>query len=520
MKKSILFLFFLFFLTVALRIFSFFNTHIINKDAPLYLFQSMVIHSGNLTLLQMCENSSRISVLNLFSISIAFLYNFIANWEFAGKLLSLISSIFSIVILFLILILIFKRHLNDYIIYLTLLIYIFNPIIIKESAEIFRESFFTLFILLGLMFFLVGLYRNDRNTLLFFLLANFSWLLSSWIRIEGVFLIIFTILYFILHLFCSSNRNLYFNFFLKYSITTGFIFLFIFAFAYYKGFISVEFSEKFKLINPFTQPYSKIIETLKFMDVPSPSPYFWDMVKQNLWLIALGTTIFYKLVPTLHFSNLIFLFFGFKNLTKNLKTIRFIDYFLFISVCYTIIFYYFCFTKWYMEKRYMLPLIYFLSPILAIGISNLTNFIKNRFSISEKKVFLLLAVYIMLTSISKISKPVRKDLLYIKQTANEISQMLSPDHITHCKATSCPDLFLTQDSRILFYLSDQLKIPICPKADSHINKLRFANEEKIIEYIKSKNKPFIILKRSFFGDKVVSISNHLNSMGFKVIITP
>jgi len=124
-----------------LRLIEFFNLPIIQRDSPLYLYQAMVLATGDSSLLDLCGLSSRIKEINLFSIAIVPFYYLFKDWEITGKVVSLISSSLSLVLLYFIL----RKFLEKPILYLVLLVYSLNPTLIKESAEVMRESFFYLF---------------------------------------------------------------------------------------------------------------------------------------------------------------------------------------------------------------------------------------------------------------------------------------------------------------------------------------------------------------------------------------
>ena len=108
----------------------------------------------------------------------------------------------------------------------------------------------------------------------------------------------------------------------------------------FTSFILSEIKGKIIFFNPFKQPIAQLLEGFKYQNIPSPTPYFWDMVKQNLWLIALGTTLFYKFLPALHISNLPLILLGLRNLRLLPQNIYF-HYLLFISSLLFLTYYFF-----------------------------------------------------------------------------------------------------------------------------------------------------------------------------------
>lgn len=505
-------------LAILVRVYAFLAIPVIPKDAPLYLYQAMVIKSGDLKLLDLCGYSSRISEINLFSLSIIPFYYITQDWKIAGKLVSFFSGVFSIILLYFIL----RKFFSGSVLYLTLLLYSLNPLLVKESVEILRESLFTLMVLAGMLCFLKGLNSMFINKkFLWFFLSNVFWILSSWIRIEGIFLIAFSISYLFIGFLFTEDKKEGFTTWLSFSLFPLLIgSLFLGYISFYKGFILTELASKVQIskINPFSQPFAQTLENFEYLDIPSPTPYFWDMVKQNLWLIALGTTLFYKLIPTIHISNIIFILASFKNLRNYFKNYS-IRYLGILSLVYIIFLWYFTFTNWYMEKRYMIPLFFFMSPFIAIGIDNCKRFIESiisKTSIKDiKKISIfILASYILIFSLTDALKPRRGDLEEFKRIAYRISKELSYQEIENCSKTGCKNLVLSGDRRIIFYLSNFAKLPLCPSVDKYFYiKLGRLPEEQIINYITSNNYKVVILDTKVFKEKTEVIKAHLEKLG-------
>ncbi len=502
---------------ILARLYAFFNSYVISKDSPIYLYQAMVVLKGNFSLLDICSFSSRIKEINLFSISIIPFYLIVKDWEVAGKLLSFLSSSISLLLLYLIL----RQFFTNYPLYLTLLVYSLMPTLIKESSEIMRESFFTMLILCGVFLFIKGLQKITKEQFVLFFLANLFFLLSSWVRVEGIFLIFFNILYLIFRYFISENK--------KESALTIAIYSFIpliiglsllIYISFYKSFLFSELKNKFILLNPFTQPFAYTLREFRYLDIPAPTPYFWDMVKQNLWLIAFGITFFYKFIPAIYISNLPFLIAGLKNIKNSLKMFPIFWYFLILSIGYFIGLWYFTFTKWYMEKRYMLPLLYFLSPFIALGFINLKNYF-TKFNISSQKITVFVVVYIILTSFITISKPLRKYLFEIKTIALDIAHHIDDQELIKCSRTACTNLIFTPDPRIIFYVSNYKKIPLCPRCEDnkfYVN-LKKLSDDQIVNYVLSKNYKFVILKESVFKERAKALKTKLEALGVKIVLT-
>lgn len=505
-------------LATLVRLYAFFSTHLISRDSPFYLYQAMAVSTGNFELLNICDFSSRIKELNFFSLSIIPFYYMFNDWEIAGKFLSFFSSVFSLILLYFIL----KNFFTGFPLYLTLLTYALNPIIVRESSEILRESYFTFLVLCGIIFFIRGLKSSFRIQFPIFFLSIFFWILSSWVRVEGIFLIFLSWAYLLLKNLFSENKKETLPTFISFSIIFFAIGFFIILYiGIYKSFLLVELKGKLNLLNPFTQSFLKVLKNFKYFDIPMPTPYFWDMVAQNLWLIAFGTTFFYKFIPALHFSNFILLLFGFKNIKNFLKLKHLSCYFLFLSFFYFLGLWYFTFTKWYMEKRYMLPLVYFVSPFVGFGIINFKNFLESRYRLSFQKILFIFIFYIVIFSFIKLfHHPYRKDLLELKIIAFNIANLVSEKELKTYSQTNCTNFIFTREGRIFFYISNYKKIPFCPKSENRIfyAKLQKVSDEEIVKYIVSKGYKIAVLETEVFKERTKFLKEKLENFGIKTYI--
>lgn len=497
-----------------LRLIEFFNLPIIQRDSPLYLYQAMVLATGDSSLLDLCGLSSRIKEINLFSIAIVPFYYLFKDWEITGKVVSLISSSLSLVLLYFIL----RKFLEKPILYLVLLVYSLNPTLIKESAEVMRESFFTFLVLLGVWLFIKGYQSEYKRRIFFFVLANLFWVLSSWVRVEGLFLIVLSFLYLLGSFIFSQDKKSSLTILLSFSVIPLILLLSIIWYvSFYKGFLLIELKGKVALLNPFEQPFAKALKNFRYLDIPMPSPYFWDILKQNLWLVAFGTTFFYKFIPALHFPNFLLFLAGFKNLKNLIKKKPLVVYFLVLSVGYFLGLWYFTFTKWYMEKRYMLPLLYFVSPIVALGIANVKNYLEQRFGLSSKKVGVLLIVYIVLFSSLKVFQPERVDKLWLKQVALDIAKGIPDEELKVCSEKACKNLVFTREGRILFYIANYKGFVLYPAMEDKKFYVRLGEKpvDEIVNYISSKGYKIAVLEKEVFKDKTIILKQRLESLGIK-----
>lgn len=507
----------LFLVGILLRLYAFFFTFVISRDSPLYLYQAMVISNKELELLNLCGFSSRIKEINFFSISIIPFYYIFKDWEIAGKFLSFLSSSLSIILLYMIL----KSFFKNMTLYLTLFIYVINPILVEESAEILRESYFTFLVLFGVFIFTKAHDSSSKKQIFLFAISNLFWLLATWIRIEGIILIFLSGFYLLIRAIFSNFSRKNVIELLSFLLLPSSLFLFgLMYFSKFYGFFITELKSVLISINPFNQPFKSVLESFKYLDLPSPSRYFWDMVAQNLWLIAFGTTFFYKFLPAINPLNLIFLVLGLKNLKSNLRKTPVILYFLILSIGYFLVLWFFTFTKWYMEKRYLLPFLYLLSPLIGIGIDQIKEFLGKKLNLNYKFITSLLILYILILPAFNLFKPQRNNLANIKEISLNIANMVSEEDLIKCAKEACKNLVFTREGRILFYISNYKRLPLCPKVEDRIDYIRLKEifDDDIVRYITLNQYKFAVLEKKVFGQRTEVLKEALEKVQIKSFI--
>jgi hypothetical protein len=168
----------------------------------------------------------------------------------------------------------------------------------------------------------------------------------------------------------------------------------------------------------------------------------------------------------------------------------------------------------------MLPLLYSVSIIVGLGLLNIKEFLTKRFSLSSKFVISLLIICIILSSAVKIFQKERIEKLKLKVVAHEIAKSVSYEEVRSCSKEACKDLVLTIDPRVLFYLSNITKVPLCPTSEDRFsyNNLGSKSVDEIINFIKSKGYRIVILEREVFKEKMEILREEFRKLGVKVYV--
>jgi hypothetical protein len=131
-----------------------------------------------------------------------------------------------------------------------------------------------------------------------------------------------------------------------------------------------------------------------------------------------------------------------------------------------------------------------------------------------------LIICIILSSAVKIFQKERIEKLKLKIVAHEIAKSVSYEEIRLCSNGACKDLVLTIDPRVLFYLSNITKVPLCPSVEDRFfyNNLGTKSVDEIISFIKSKGYRIVILEREVFKEKAEILREEFRKLGLKVYI--
>lgn len=475
-QKKLILLIILAIISLVVRLYVSAHYYVINKDSTIYLYQAYALKHHQVESLKSCNWSSRLENINLYSITIIPFYLFVKNWILAGQMVSTISGIFTVLILFLI----YSRYFNFSIAFLLTLIFAVHPVMVKENAEVMRESLYWFLNVAGIYFFIRGLEENYK----FMPFSGVLFCLSGWVRGEGF------VLFLVGSFFLLIKRRM--KAFIYYTVLPGIAFLSaVIYFSFGKEYFFQEFLLRvFQFSNPF---HNSLTESLKRFDETKllpEYPYFFGFVKKTLWLIAFGVLI-HKGLPTIHVPNLVFYFLGLRNLRIKIRK-EGIWFLLVISLATFILFYSFVLERWYMEKRYMFPLVFSSGVIMGFGLEKLFTFLKNR-GLKESIVIVLIGLYICATSLPTTLNPVRDDKIGIKELGLYLSEISGKDIL--------PKVF-TSDSRIVLYAQVNKDHWVCPKPlISEYDYLSFKNNpESLINYIFQNNFRYLVLEERYLPE--------------------
>ncbi len=401
-----------FLLGLALRIFTFQNTHIINSDGVLYIHQARALYYGNLDALVSCY-MSYISVLPFF---IAGAYTVVHDWLIAGKIVSLFFGFFTLFPIFFLL----KHFVKEPFAIFGTLIFALIPVFIDKSADVLKDPVCWFFLSMGLVLFIQHMDSGKKRLLL--ILSCFFFLMASWARMETILFIAISagaILF--------SKQDNKFGRLLFFCIPLIFL-----AILLIPVLIQLDLpvrtilrSDRIaeKLHGPFLA-YAALREGLSQL-INQPEPYIFEFFLQKArrlaWFIALGV-ILTSLVKALFYPFFFVFAAGFAGLKNRIKRDERLFYLLVLCGATLLVLYLHTLETWVTPDRFFALFIIPGSVFLGFGMEKITLTLQRRFKFSLHTTLVMLLVVILAFALPKTLQSREKDKAVFVQIGEFIAQ--------------------------------------------------------------------------------------------------
>ena len=183
------------------------NAQIITNDGLLYIKIAKSISSGDL------QGVTDYGFFNLYSFLIALFQIALHDWEFSGKMVSIVFGTLTIIPLFFLT----KRLFNQNVAIVSALLYCIHPRFVEYSSDVLREPVFWFFSVTALWLTWEGISRKKYFP---FVLSSLATGLAIFSRLEGA-LVFFVVILWILWFLFSDRRNR----------KKGLLYVFIFVFS-------------------------------------------------------------------------------------------------------------------------------------------------------------------------------------------------------------------------------------------------------------------------------------------------
>ncbi len=162
-------------ISLVIKLWVYFRTPVVNSDAFEYINQAKLLYQGRILDAKNCGKN----YLSLYHFLIPISYRIFGDWIIAARALSLFFSVICLIPVYLSLLLMFDKKTA----FFSSLLFSVNPFLSRLSTDVIKDQMFWFFLCSGIFFAILWLNKEKK---IYFILSFLSFLISSFIRIEGL----------------------------------------------------------------------------------------------------------------------------------------------------------------------------------------------------------------------------------------------------------------------------------------------------------------------------------------------
>jgi hypothetical protein len=373
----------------ALRLYSFLVTPVINPDGTFYIQQAKAIHYGLWDQVLSCY-----PYLSSYPLLIVFSFGICGDWVLAAKVVSLVVGSATLIPLYLLLRKFFDRTISG----LALMMFAVSPPFVELSREVIRDPIFWFFTVLGLYLVVRHL---EKPTLASILFASVSFLLGAWARTEGLLFILVTPLY-ILFSNAEHRWRRAAAFVIPPSLVTFAVGIVLWSFQFHLGDLFAAKKVGALLSGPITsyQGLREALEGMKDGSASGVSPYFWDKVRNLVWLVALGSLVV-EIIRAFFIPFFAVFLLGLVGIGKRVREDSRLRFLAVISLCALPILYLQVIHSWAMFARFIAVFLFPAYVVVGFGVQRVVGFLTERLELKSSVACGAVAVSILLVAVPK-----------------------------------------------------------------------------------------------------------------------
>lgn len=384
-------------LGLAVRLFAWHQTAIMNSDGTVYIQQARAIYFGLWDAMTSC--TIRYPYINTFFI--AAFYAVSGNWITAATAVSVFFGTLSLIPLFLLSRNFFPRGIAS----LVTLIHAVNPMLVDGSVDIVRDPAYWFFALLGLYLFT----RPKGGTVAGLLLSSIAFILATWTRIESLAFILIAPVYLLVDGQEKPLRRI--------MIFLSPIILLLLAGIGGQWLIHPERINTYRLMEiparltlAFSQ-YEQLRSTLGQMTLQPPpglSLEFLNNLQSNVWFLGFGV-IFQNALETFFYPFIPLYLLGIGNLRRRIAADRRLLFLVLSVPAAFLLLYLFVFIDWQMENRWLALALFPSFLFLGFGLERVIPWLQSGFNLKKGTVLVLIALLALAFTLPKDVKPRGED---------------------------------------------------------------------------------------------------------------
>jgi 4-amino-4-deoxy-L-arabinose transferase-like glycosyltransferase len=398
---------------LAIRLFAFTHTMMMNPDGPLYIHQARALYYG---LWQAINTCSGVDYPTLYTVLIAAAYPVTGDWVHAAMAVNLIFGTLMIIPLYLFL----RRFLDEKTSFLTTFIFVMLPLFVVQSANVIRDPSYWFFSVLG---FYLLVYDDERDTPVVLVLSSLSFILATATRIEGIVFIIGGCLYTLMVF--KGRRLKALLLFLSPMILAISCLIVVQLIRHPDSFYWYRFQEiPGRIIGAFEQ-YQDLRTNLKPLVLHPPPgipPEFMDYSRTLIWFTALGVVL-NSAMEAFFYPFFLLLLYGMSGLRARMQNDRRILPLVITVAISFIVLYLYCLNIWSMENRRLAMVIFPSTLLVGFGAEKLIRWLHKRFGLADFIGVVVLCILVLVLTLPKNLKVREADKLVFKEIGETIVRL-------------------------------------------------------------------------------------------------
>jgi hypothetical protein len=464
---------------LALRVFSCWNTAVVNPDGAIYIHQARALYYG----VWNAVNSCTISYLSLYPVFIAGVFPVAGDWLVAARIVSIFFGAAVLWPLFLL----SRRFFPLRIAILVTLIYAVVPALVDGSVEIVRDPVYWFLAVSGLYLFTRAM-EEDRTVYL--LSGSIVFIIATSLRIEAfLFILVSAICLLIAGPRGRLRRTMIFLLPLIAAVAAFFLIQIV---RHPDEIYWYRLKEIPGRLYWAVHRYQELRGQLNLLIAQPPAgiPYeFFHSVRSNIWLIGFGAVLKHA-VEAFFFPFFLLALVGLTQLRTKIRDRR-VAYFAALAASAFVLLYFYVFTNWSLENRYFALALFPSFIFFGLGLEKIFALLEPRISGKRITAFSLILALILLVALPKDLKPTEADKIVFKTIGEKIAAVEGNE-----KAIDI--LVVGQSSRwIHFYANRHFRGAPCPDKYSpevfaDIEAIVGASDGEFIQNLKSRQIRYLV----------------------------
>jgi 4-amino-4-deoxy-L-arabinose transferase-like glycosyltransferase len=433
---------------LAIRLIALWQNPVINSDGVLYLYQAKSIYLRQWGQLTACSLPN----LSVYPVAVAVFYPVVGDWIAAGRVVSILCGVLTIVPVYLL----FRLYFQPYTRLLGTAVYALMPFFVYRSTHVLRDPLAWLFLTTGLYLFLRAM--QQRSSGWQYTLVCLLFLLATWSRIECILYLAVSLAF---SLVFPPRQRMRRVFFLALPIIA---FLSLFALNLSIGDNNIQvLSRAPEILDKFTEPihsYQSLRNTLKHAEITAspPNPLFerfLSKTRTHIWIVGVGELINAFLEGVFYPYACIILMGLFAPSRTRLPALERGYLYILIGAALFLL-YTHLFQTWVMEFRFLAIAVFPCFFLVGRGIEALSPLLQSRLKWNDAAAAILLCAVIVIPAAIRNVSPHDKD----KAVFQEVGQTIAMRHQEGDPVTVLSS-FDTQ-RWVSFYANQNALDAVCP----------------------------------------------------------